>query len=213
MAKFLKFLTPKEKSFFPLFEKASSNLLETSKVLCEMFREKDLEKRNILIGKINDLEHVGDNVTHEIMNELSTTFITPFDREDIHELTKAIDDVVDFIQGSSKRILLYKIYEIPEAMIQLSDLIEKGAYHLNIAVHELKNMKNINNIKESLIAVNSIENQADDVFGNAIAKLFEEETNAVNIIKLKEVLSTLETATDKSEDAANVIESIIVKNA
>src|SRR6185312_9847089 len=109
MANLFKFLIPQEKKFFPLFERASANLLETSKTLTLMVNTTDKEKRREYLREVERLEHIGDTVTHQIFTELGTTFITPFDREDIHALTSAVDDVVDFIHGSAKRIELYKI--------------------------------------------------------------------------------------------------------
>ncbi len=212
MSKLLQILLPQEKKFFPLFEKASGNLYQTSQVLNTMLKETDFEKREALIREIEHLEHIGDNITHDIYSELKTTFITPFDREDIHELASAIDDIVDYINGSAKRISLYKIIKINPAFIKLSELIINSANEINNAVIGLRNMKNVNKIKESCILINSNENLADEVFENAIANLFDEEQNAIEIIKIKEVLTSLETATDKCEDVANVIESIIVKN-
>jgi predicted phosphate transport protein (TIGR00153 family) len=212
MANIFKFLVPQEKKFFPLFEKASGNLLETSGVLIKMVNCTDADKRRELLREIERLEHIGDSVTHEIFTELSTTFITPFDREDIHALTSAVDDVVDFIHGSAKRIELYKIH-VPDANIsKFAELIEKGAEELHKAISGLRDLKNVDAIRSACVRINSIENHADDIFDNAIARLFVEQTDAIEIIKIKEVLSVLETATDKCEDAANVLETIIVKN-
>ena len=163
--------------------------------------------------EIERLEHVGDNITHETFHELSANFITPFDREDIHSLISAIDDIADYIHGATKRIDIYRVDNMTPAIIKLAELIAASSLELHNAVCELKNMKNINKIKEACIRINSIENHADDIFDMTIAKLFEEETNAIEIIKMKEVLLALETATDMCEDAANVIESILVKNA
>lgn len=209
--RFVQFLIPKDRKFFPLFERGSSNLVAVSNVLVEMVNTHNYEKRKELIKEIERLEHVGDSITHEIFHELSSTFITPFDREDIHFLATALDDVVDFIHGSSKRIDLYKIDVIPAAVIKLAELTQKSSEALHIAIVELKNMKNVGKIREACVKVNSIENHADDVFNMAIAQLFEEEKDAIKIIKMKEILSVLETATDKCEDAANIIESLIVK--
>ncbi len=210
---FLQYIVPKDKKFFPLFEKATANLLETSVVLVQAVTTSSSEIRKERIKEIERLEHVGDAISHEIYNELDASFITPFDREDIHKLASVIDDVVDFIHGSSKRIDLYKIEVIPDSVIKLSELINKGAEELNKAVKELRNMKNVINIREACIKINSIENHADDIFNIAVARLFEEEKNAVEIIKIKEILSALEKATDKCEDAANVLESILIKSA
>ena len=206
-------LTPKDKKFFPLFEKAIDNLVVASKVLYETVTTSSLEKRRELIREIERLEHVGDDISHQIYHELGVNFITPFDREDIHTLTSVMDDVLDFIQGSAKRLSLYKIQTIPDSVIKLSDLIVKSSETLHVAIYELRNMKNPEKIKEACIKINSYENQADEIYNNAMAKLFEEEKNAVEIIKMKEILYALETATDKCEDVTNVLESIIVKNA
>lgn len=207
----VQFLLPKDRKFFPLFERASGNLVTISGVLVEMVNSTNHDKRVELIKEIERLEHVGDSITHEIFHELSSTFITPFDREDIHFLASAIDDVADFIHGSSKRIHLYKIGVISPSIIKLAELTQRSSEELHSAVVELKNMKNIMKIKEACVRVNSIENHADDVFNSAIAQLFEEEKDPIMIIKTKEILSVLETATDKCEDAANIIESLIVK--
>lgn len=209
----IQLFVPKDKKFFPLFEQASSNLVATSKVLYEAVTSSSPEKRKEFIREIEHLEHKGDEIAHQIFHELGSTFITPFDREDIHELTSVMDDVLDFIHGSAKRIELYKIQVIPSSVIKLAELILRSSEELHIAICELRNLKNISKIKEACVKVNSIENHADDIFNNAIARLFEEETSAIEIIKMKEVLAALETATDKCEDAANVLESIIVKNA
>lgn len=207
------FFQPKNKIFFLLFERASANLVEISKALLEMVTATSPERRKELIREIERLEHVGDSITHETFNELSSNFITPFDREDIHSLISALDDVADYIHGSSKRIELYKVETMTPTVVKLAELIHQSAQELQTAVVELRNMRNISKIKESCVRINSIENHADDIFDTAIAKLFEEEKNAVEIIKMKEVLQALETATDMCEDAANAIESILVKNA
>ena len=207
------YFTPKDKKFFPLFEKAAANATATSKVLVELVNSQSFEKRKELFREIERLEHVGDNITHETFNELSAIFITPFDREDIHNLVSAVDDIVDYIHGASKRMELYKVEEMTPAIIHLSELILKGAEELEVAIYELRNLKNISKIKEATVRINSIENHADDIFDMAIAKLFEVEKNAVEVIKMKDVLSMLETATDECETAANVINTILIKNA
>jgi uncharacterized protein len=212
MANFLSFFVPRDRVFFPLFEKASGNMLDIARVLVETMNTQDPDKRKTLIKEIERLEHVGDAVTHDIFNELSSNFITPFDREDIHALVSALDDIVDYIHGSAKRIEMYKIETMTPAMIKLSELILQGAEELHKAVVELRNMRNPQKMKEACVKINSIENHADDIFDITIARLFEEEKDAVQVIKMKEVLSALETATDKCEDAANVLESILVKN-
>jgi predicted phosphate transport protein (TIGR00153 family) len=207
------YFTPKDRNFFPLFQKAAANATATSKVLVELVNSNNSDRRRELVREIERLEHVGDNITHETFSELSSNFITPFDREDIHNLVSAIDDIVDFIHGASKRMELYKVENMTPAIIKISELILKGTEELEIAISELKDLKNVTKIKEATVRINSIENHADDIFDIAIAKLFEEEKNAVEVIKMKDVLSMLETATDKCEDAANVINTILIKNA
>jgi predicted phosphate transport protein (TIGR00153 family) len=207
------YFVPKDKKFFPLFEKAASNAVATAKVMVDLVNTVDLAKRKELFREVERLEHIGDTITHETFNELSATFITPFDREDIHSLVSAIDDVVDYIHGAAKRMELYKVETISPTIIKLCELILKGAEELQIAVSQLRNLKNVAKIKEATVRINSIENHADDIFEMAIAKLFEEEKNAVEVIKTQDLLSLLETATDKCEDAANVINTILIKNA
>jgi predicted phosphate transport protein (TIGR00153 family) len=209
----LQILVPKDKKFFPLFEKASGNLVAISEVMNDLVNTPSRPTRKEMIKRIEHLEHTGDGISHQIFQELSASFITPFDREDIHTLTSAIDDVVDNIHGAAKRMELYNIDEMTTPIVKLAELILKGAQELNVAVCVLKNMKNIDAIKEACVRINSIENHADDIFDNAIASLFESEKDAIKVIKMKEILSALETATDKCEDAANVLSSIIIKYA
>lgn len=208
----LQYLLPKDRKFFPLFKQATENLVKGSKALVEMVNA-PVEKRKELIHEIEQIEHTGDNITHMIFNELGRNFITPFDREDIHALTSSIDDILDLINGTAKRMEMYKVTEISDAMIMLSEIILKGSIELNVAVTNLEGMKRIDEIKEACVRINSLENNADDVFNLAIGRLFDEEKDAVKLIKVKEILQALETATDKCEDAANVIESIIIKYA
>ncbi|MBS1593374.1 MAG: DUF47 domain-containing protein [Bacteroidetes bacterium] len=209
----LSFFIPKDKKFFVLFEKASKNLVDISRVFNELLNTGAPDRRVELIKTISDLEHVGDNITHEIFTELSTNFITPFDREDIHYLASSLDDIVDYIHGSAKRLQLYKIEEYTLEMQQLAEVIEKSAIEVHAAVSTLKGMKDVVRLKEALVRINSLENQADDIFDGAIASLFISEKDAVKIIKVKEVLANMETATDKCEDVANVIETILIKNS
>jgi predicted phosphate transport protein (TIGR00153 family) len=211
--KILTFLVPKDKTFFVLFAKASANVVEISKALTEYVNAHSAEKKQDLMRKIYELENVGDNITHEILTELSTNFITPFDREDIHYLATSLDDIADFIYGAAKRMELYRIEENPEAFRKLAELIEKSANEINIAVFDLRSMDNIVRIKEACVRINSLENHADDIFHTAIADLFQKENDAKKLIIYQDILATLETATDKCEDVANVIETILVKNS
>jgi len=209
----LQYFVPKDRVFFPLFEQASANLIQLGEKLKEAVNTEDEARRGELYKDIENLEHKGDEITHQIYLELGKNFITPFDREDIHQLASAIDDVADYIHGSATRMNLYKITNITQPIKVLADLTSQACYDVDKAVRELRNLKNIRNIADSCVRINSLENQADKVFDKAVADLFEYEKDAINLIKYKEVLSALETATDKCEDAANVMESILVKHA
>ncbi|WP_113651635.1 DUF47 domain-containing protein [Pedobacter namyangjuensis] len=207
------FFTPKDKKFQPLFEQAGSNVLKIAEALLVAVTATDLEKRKEATKEIERLEHVGDDITHTIFIELSKNFITPFDREDIHTLASAIDDIADYIHASAGNIELYQLTNVGDAMVKLAELLVEMCGDLEKAIKELRSFKNIRVIADACVRINSAENQADHVCNLAIARLFEFETNAIELIKQKEILQTLEIATDKCEDAANVLESILVKNA
>lgn len=182
-------------------------------VLVEAVNSANPTTREELFKQIDRLENKGDEITHQVFLELGKNFITPFDREDIHSLASAIDDVADNIQGAANRMSLYRIDDFNDAIKKLSELILQASIDLEKAIRELKDLKNVRNIADSCIRINSVENQADYVFDRAVADLFLYEKDAVRLIKYKEILSSLETATDMCEDAANVMESILVKNA
>jgi len=208
------YFVPKDKKiFFPLFEQAASNVVAIATVLVEAVNSANPATREELYKQIDKLENKGDELTHQIYLELGKNFITPFDREDIHALATAIDDVADNIQGAANRMSLYRIDEFNEHIKKLSDLILQGSIDLEKAVRELKDLRNVRAIADSCIRINSMENQADYVFDRAVADLFLYERDAIKLIKYKEILAALENATDMCEDAANVMESILVKNA
>ncbi len=209
----LKFFLPKDRVFFELFEAVAENVELSGKKLKEVINEPDFDRRAALIQQVEDLEHKNDEVTHRIFTELGRNFITPFDREDIHYLASALDDIVDYIFASAKKINFYRVNPNEAGINKFGDLIEQGCTQVKIAVKELRDMKNIRNITDALVRVNSIENQADDIFDLSIERLFEVETDAKEVIKKKEIYQVLEKVTDKFEDAGNVIESIIIKYA
>lgn len=209
----MKIFLPKDRVFYNLFEEVAVKVLEMARKLKEMMHEPDHDKRSAIAGLIEELEHVNDNLTHRIFTELGRNFITPFDREDIHYLASALDDIADYIHASSKKIKFYRVNPNEQGMQKFADLIVQGCEHVHMAVHELRNMKNLRQLTESLVKINSIENQADDIFDMSIERLFATETDAREVIKKREIYQALEIATDKCEDAANVIESIIVKYA
>ncbi|MDB5122484.1 MAG: phosphate transport regulator [Mucilaginibacter sp.] len=208
------YFVPKDKKIFSaLFEQAANNVVAMATILVETVNSTNPDTREELIKQIDKLENKGDEITHQIHLELGKNFITPFDREDIHLLASAIDDVADNIQGAANRMSLYRIDDFNVPIKKLSELILQGGVELEKAIRELKDLKNVRNIADSCIRINSIENQADYVFDRAVADLFLYEKDAIRLIKYKEILATLETATDMCEDAADVMESILVKNA
>ncbi|MEJ8816859.1 DUF47 domain-containing protein [Lacibacter sp. H407] len=210
---FMKFFLPKDRIFYQLFEEVSVTSLEMAVLLKKMVNEREFDVRADIIRQIEDLEHKNDDLTHKIFTELSRNFITPFDREDIHYLASAMDDVADYIFASAKKINFYRVDPQHESFSKMADLIVQGCENIKIAVTGLKDMKNMRQITDALVRINSIENQADDVFDYSIERLFATENDAKEVIKKREIYQVMEIATDKCEDAANVIESIIVKYA
>jgi hypothetical protein len=213
MSSIFSFFTPNDKKFHPLFEQAAANVKLISETLLQVLTTDDLVARKAFIKEVEHLEHIGDEITHSIFLELGKNFITPFDRDDIHFLASAIDDIADFIQAAAVNIELYNVQKITEPMVKLGELLVEMSNDLEKAVKELRSFKNIRVIADACVRINSAENQADHTCNLAIARLFEFETNAIELIKQKEILQTLEIATDKCEDAANVLESILIKNA
>ncbi len=210
---FLKIFLPKDKVFFQLFESVAETVMKMGETLKRIVQETDFEKRGLLIKEIEDMEHVNDDYTHRIFTELGRNFITPFDREDIHSLANALDDVSDYIYATAKKINFYKVNPSDEGIQKMADLIRHACSEVQKAVGELRNMKNLRRITDAMVAINSIENQADDVFDMSIERLFDTEPDAKEVIKKREIYQVMEIVTDKCEDAANVIESIIIKYA
>ena len=210
---FFQKLAPKEKKFFPMFEMMAERIVEASEKLKEIFTADGPDLREVLFKEIKELETKGDEITHQIFDELDKSFITPFDREDIHQLTSSLDDVLDFINGSSQRIRLYKPKEFPVEFGQFSQIIHKGCLAIKTAVYELKNLKKPEKISQACIKINEVENEGDDVYHMGISSLFQNETDAIELIKKKEILQTMERATDRIEDVADVLKTIIIKMA
>lgn len=209
----LKIFLPKDRIFFQLFENVAQELVKMGEKLKEVVNEPDFDKRASFIQEIEDMEHVNDELTHNIFTELGKNFITPFDREDIHYLASALDDIADYIYASAKKINFYRVNPNDIGIVKMADLIANGCVQVHKAVTELRNMKNMRNITDALVAINSVENQADDIFDMSIERLFAIEPDAKEVIKKREIYQVMEIVTDKCEDAANVIESIIVKYA
>ena len=200
-------LIPRDNSFFAMFSAMSDNLIAGARTLVELFGNyHDVEKQ---VDHIQRIEREGDELTHAILTKLNQTFITPFDREDIHQLASKLDDVLDFVNAAGARLVMYRITAPPPAAAELAKIILMQSQELQKAVSLMQ--KN-GNILIHCVEINRLENEADQISQNAIARLFEHEKDPINLIKIKELLEFLERATDKAEDVANVLETVVLKN-
>jgi uncharacterized protein len=198
----------RDEKFFKIFGQMTVHILEAAEILGSMLREPAADLAP-LASKIKDLEHKGDELTHSVIDELNKTFITPIDREDIHDLSAALDDVLDLIDITATRIVLFQIKEPITLAPEISAVLLSQAMEIGAAV---SNLQDNNHVVERCIEINRLENDADRLFQTAIVSLFEEVKDPIDVIKRKEIIETIEAATDKAEDVANVLESIIVKN-
>ncbi len=205
------FMVPKDRKFFPLFNDAADNLVLASELLIKLVRELDLSRRLEYLRQIKDAEHVGDVITRKLLNELNGTFITPFDREDIHQLITKMDDVVDHIYSSSNRIKLYKLSPIPEEFVSIADRIHAANKEIQ---NVLRCVRSINDFKNHLLSIEKIskyESEVDDIFQQFLSKLFDQEANAIDLIKKRDILTSLEKAIDKCDDVGNIFSTLIIK--
>src|SRR5437764_9303954 len=201
-------LIPREMKFFELFAELSSNLTEGAKLLRSILENPvDLGVR---AEQMQAIEHKGDKATHAIITKLNQTFITPFDREDIYRLASSLDDVLDFVYAAGVRLIMYKITTAPPAAAKLAELIVRQSDQLRQAVAGLEKH---DKVLDYCVEINRLENEADSIARTAIGALFDKETDPISLIKLKELYEVLETATDKAEDAANVLEGVVLKSA
>jgi predicted phosphate transport protein (TIGR00153 family) len=203
-------LFPRQTDFFANFEKAGRNIIEASTILVELFETfENIDER---VARIHDIEHDNDDLTHETMRQLGQTFVTPIDREDIHALASTLDDVLDFLWAAGDRVALFKVPEGRPGATALAKSLRENTIVVHRAMQELRRKKYAAAL-ESCIEINRLENEADRIFRETIAELFTRETDPILIIKWKEVLEHLELATDKCEDVANTIESVVLKHA
>ena len=209
----LKLFQPKDRIFYGLFEKVVETNTLMGQKLKELVNTPDYSDRQVIINQIEALEHTNDENTHDIFTELGRNFITPFDREDIHALASSLDDIADYIHSASKKINFYKVDPMEQGFQKMAEVISQTTETLHGAVMELRNMKNVSNITSALVKINSLENQADDIYDMSIEKLFDSEPDVKEVIKKREIYQVMEIVTDKCEDAANVIESIVIKYA
>jgi predicted phosphate transport protein (TIGR00153 family) len=213
LSSILKLFQPKDRVFYSLFEQVVETNTLMGQKLKELVNTPDFNDRQTIINQIEVLEHTNDENTHNIFTELGKNFITPFDREDIHALASSLDDIADYIHSASKKINFYKVDPMEQGFQKMAEVISQSTETLHGAVMELRNMKNVSNITSALVKINSLENQADDIYDMSIEKLFDSEPDVKEVIKKREIYQVMEIVTDKCEDAANVIESIIIKYA
>lgn len=209
----LKFFLPKDRVFYSLFEEVATTLNVMGDTFKKAIKEQDLSQRDIKLKSLEELEHKNDETTHRIFIELGSNFITPLDREDIHYLTTSLDDIADYLWGAAKRIVNYQIVDEYNTLPAFAEIISKSIAAINTGVYALRDMKDLRGITAACVLVNSLENDADDLLDSTMMKLFSSKISAVELIKQKDIYQMLETVTDKCEDAANVIESIIIKYA
>jgi hypothetical protein len=202
---------PKTHDFFSYFERSSRNILDGTKLLQRMIANKG--EREELVHKLKDYEHVGDKITHDVVDLLHQTFLTPFDRSDIHTLVTKMDDILDIVYYVGKRMTIYDVSDMPEEVAQLADIVNQSAEEISKAIAGLESLKNVKKVLNHCIEVNRLENEADEKMNVVIEKLFRNGWNPIEVIKLKEIVENLEAAEDKCEDVANIIENIILKHA
>ena len=204
-------LVKKEEAFFDMFERATKNLSASVDVFLEMI--KDFSKLEKGVQKLDELEHEGDIITHEIMDRLNRTFITPIDRDDIHAIAAGIDDVLDLTEEVADRIFLYKLEKPTQYLVQMAQILHQSVMEVAKAITSLRDLKRPRRILDYAIEINRLENEADMLLKMSMVELFERAPSPLEVIKWKEVYESLEKAIDKCEDMAVVIESVVVKNA
>jgi uncharacterized protein len=212
--KFLKFFVPKDHSFFPLFESDAENLVKAAELLKVLMVSSNPEDHERLNKEIRDLEHIGDDITIKTYLQLNKSFITPFDREDIHELTATIDNVVDTINGISRRVSLYKPKKLLPLYKEMAELIYQAAKELEVSINFLKDASaNKEKIMTACNKVNKIEHEADELYFVGIAELFEKEEDTKELLKNNKILEMLERCVDEEEDVTDTIKAILIKMA
>ncbi len=204
-------LLPKQEGFFELFEKQVKTVTRGAYALADLVNDyTDIEDKAF---KLKAIEHDGDEVAHEIIRKLNMTFVTPLDREDIHSLAQELDDILDYIEGAADRMVLYEIKEPTESAVKLVKILVESAELVEEAVTRLRDLKQLSAIRETCIAVNRLENQGDQVNRAAMAKLFQMHDQPIEALKWREIYYNIETAIDRCEDVADILESIALKNA
>jgi hypothetical protein len=202
-------LFKKDEKFYRFFNQMTVHILEAAEILKQMVSEPDGELQSAA-SRIKDLEHLGDDLTHTVIGELNKTFITPIDREDIHDLSMALDDVLDIIDATAGRMVLFQIRAHIHGVPEMASVLLNQVREIAAAVNRLQDN---DHVVERCVEINRLENDADRLFQSAIGRLFQEVSDPIDVIKRKEIIDSMERATDKAEDVSNVLESIVVKNA
>ncbi|TAL80101.1 MAG: DUF47 family protein [Bacteroidetes bacterium] len=211
---FLKFFVPKDHSFFPLFESDAKNLVKASELLKELLNKTEIEEHERLYKEIRDVEHIGDEITIKTYEQLNKSFITPFDREDIHELTAHIDDVVDSINGIARRICLYRPKKMMPIYKEMAEMIYIGAKEIEEAIHCLKDpVANKEKITMACTKVREIEHKTDELYFAGVSELFEKEEDPKELLKNNKILEILERCVDEEEDVTDTLKAILIKMA
>ncbi len=204
----LRRMLPREESFFEMFVELAGNVHTGAQALVELLSNyTDVPAQ---AARIKEIEHAGDDITHGLIKRLNQTFITPFDREDIHELSSKIDDVLDLINAAASRMVIYRVDRVRQGAAELAKILEEATAQMLAAVRVLEKR---DHILTYCIEINRLENESDRLCRTLIAQLFDEEKDPVQIIKWKEIFDVIETAVDKCEDVANVIEAVTLKSA
>ncbi|HXC15829.1 MAG TPA: DUF47 family protein [Holophagaceae bacterium] len=209
----MRWMKPREMVFFDLLEGASANILNAAQLFDRELRSGDPSRFAELRRQMKDLEHVGDELTHQIIDRLNQTFVTPIEREDILELAHCMDDVADCLDAVCERLVLYRIDRIMPAAMELSSVIVEGAQDLVKLVGSLRRMDNVAEIRTRIRHVHVLENKADSLYHGALAQIFESPKDPIELMKWKEILETIEDATDRIERVAQSVGSTVMRNA
>lgn len=207
----LQYFVPKEKKFYGMFNQAANNIIEASVEFNKLINAPTVDERIAIGVSIKAIEKKGDDLTFTIFNDLHKTFITPFDREDIHELTSTMDDVVDLIHGAAGKIEYYRLTNISSFMKEMVALIHQGCLQIQIAVKGLESLKNEEFILRACKELNKIESRGDELYHKALSSLFENEKDPIELIKQKEILQNIEKIANKIEDISDIVKTILVK--
>jgi len=202
-------LLPREDEYFALFSQMAEKIEEAASILVQMI-ESDADDMSGFSRQIKDAEHGCDEIMHAITTKLNKSFITPFDREDIYSLSISLDDVCDYIDASARSIMMYDIHKTSDYSKHLARVIYSESLEIKAAIAILHKPNGMN---QHFIEIHRLENEADDIYFKAMADLFRNSSNPLNVIKWKELYDTLENATDKCEQVANIIESIVLKHS